>query len=120
MTSTPLHPAGQAAGDDTMDVVRDCLGVYALPGRVRDPRPAIGQARIAEHLGLGTVWLSERWGTKDLGVLAGAIGQVTTDITFAAGITHFQTRHPAVLASTAMTAQALSNGRVILGFGRSV
>lgn len=101
-------------------VVRERLGVYALPGRVTDPRLAIGQARTAEHLGLGTVWLSERWGTKDLGVLAGAIGQATEHITFAAGITHFQTRHPAVLASMAMTAQALSGGRVKLGFGRSV
>jgi 5,10-methylenetetrahydromethanopterin reductase len=106
--------------DDPMNVVRQRLGAYAMPGRITDPRLAIGQARTAEHLGLGTVWLSERWGTKDLGVLAGAIGQATEHITFAAGITHFQTRHPAVLASMAMTAQALTGGRVKLGFGRSV
>lgn len=103
-----------------MTVVRERLGAYALPGRVDDPRPAIGQARTAEHLGLGRIWLSERWGTKDLGVLAGAIGQATTDIGIAAGITHFQTRHPTVLASLAMTAQSLSGGRLMLGFGRSV
>jgi probable F420-dependent oxidoreductase len=111
---------GKPAPVDPMTVVRERLGAYALPGRVKDPRPAIGQATTAEHLGLGTIWLSERWGTKDLGVLAGAIGQATTDIRFAAGITHFQVRHPAILASMAMTAQALSNGRVVLGFGRSV
>src|SRR5260370_32344608 len=120
MTSTPLVTAGQSAADDPMTVVRQRLGAYALPGRVGDPRPAIGQARTAEHLGLGTIWLSERWGTKDLGVLAGAIGQATSQIKFAAGITHFQARHPAILASMAMTAQALSGGRVVLGFGRSV
>ncbi|MBM7368835.1 TIGR03857 family LLM class F420-dependent oxidoreductase [Gordonia hydrophobica] len=96
------------------------LGAYTLPGRVPDPRPAIGQAIEAERLGLSTLWLSERWGTKDFGVLSGAIGQATDTIKIAAGITHFQSRHPAILASMAMTAQAMSNGRIIIGIGRSV
>lgn len=96
------------------------LGVYVLPGRVRDPRPAIEQARAAEKLGLGTLWLGERWGTKDFAVLAGALGQVTTSTKIASGITHFGVRHPAVLASMAMTAQGLTGGRLVLGFGRSV
>jgi 5,10-methylenetetrahydromethanopterin reductase len=91
-----------------------------LPGRVADPRPAIEQARKAEELGLGTVWLSERWGTKDFAVLAGALGQVTSKAKIASGITHFGVRHPAVLASMAMTAQGLTGGRLVLGFGRSV
>jgi probable F420-dependent oxidoreductase len=95
------------------------LGGYVLPGRVSDPRPAIGQARAAEHLGLGSVWISERWGTKDLAVLAGAIGQATDRVRIASGITHFLVRHPAVLASTAMTLQALTGGRFTLGVGRS-
>ncbi|MFF3574793.1 TIGR03857 family LLM class F420-dependent oxidoreductase [Nocardia jiangxiensis] len=96
------------------------LGGYALPGRVPDPRPAIAQAIAAERLGMSTVWLSERWGTKDFGVLAGAFSQVTSTVKIAAGITHFQSRHPALLASLAMTAQGLSDGRVVLGIGRSV
>jgi len=96
------------------------LGAYLLPGRVRDPGPAVGQARSAEHLGLGTVWLSERWGTKDFSVLLGAVSQATTRTKVAAGITHFLVRHPVVLASTAMTLQSLTGGRFILGVGRSV
>ncbi|MGD0699007.1 MAG: TIGR03857 family LLM class F420-dependent oxidoreductase [Trebonia sp.] len=96
------------------------LGAYVLPGRVPDPRPALDQARAAEQLGLGTVWLSERWGTKDFAVLAGALGQVTRHTKIASGITHFGVRHPAVLASMAMTAQGLTGGRLVLGFGRSV
>ena len=99
---------------------RVALGAYTLPGRVSDPRAAISQAAAAEQLGLRTLWLSERWGTKDLGVLAGAISQVTTTIRIASGITHFQSRHPAVLASLAMTAQAMSGGRMMIGVGRSV
>jgi probable F420-dependent oxidoreductase len=96
------------------------IGAYVLPGRVTDPGAAVGQARAAERLGLRTVWLSERWGTKDLGVIAGAISQVTSSVRIASGITHLQSRHPALLASLAMTAQALSGGRFILGVGRSV
>lgn len=85
-----------------------------------DPRLGIDQAREAERLGLETLWLSERWGTKDFGVLAGAFGQVTDRVRIAAGVTHLQSRHPAMLASMAMTAQALSGGRLVLGVGRSV
>jgi probable F420-dependent oxidoreductase len=96
------------------------LGAYLLPGRVNDPTVAIGQARAAEHLGLGSVWISERWGTKDLAVLAGAVSQTISRGRIAAGITHFLVRHPVVLASTAMTLQALTGGRFILGVGRSV
>jgi probable F420-dependent oxidoreductase len=99
---------------------RSVLGAYLLPGRVRDPRAAVGQAQAAEHLGLGTVWISERWGTKDLAVLAGAVGQATSEVRIAAGITHFLVRHPVILASTAMTLQALTGGRFVLGVGRSV
>lgn len=96
------------------------LGAYVLPGRVNDPAAVVGQAKAAERHGLRTVWLSERWGTKDLGVIAGAISQVTSTVRIASGITHLQSRHPALLASLAMTAQALSGGRFVLGVGRSV
>ena len=96
------------------------LGAYALPGRVSNPVPGIAQAVEAERLGLSTLWLSERWGTKDFGVLAGAFGHATNRINIAAGVTHLQSRHPAMLASMAMTAQALTGGRIILGVGRSV
>ncbi|MGD1257021.1 TIGR03857 family LLM class F420-dependent oxidoreductase [Mycobacterium seoulense] len=96
------------------------LGAYVLPGRVTDPGAVIGQAVAAERLGLRTVWLSERWGTKDLGVIAGAISQVASSVRIASGITHLQSRHPALLASLAMTTQALSGGRFVLGVGRSV
>jgi len=120
MPSTVPTSDQSSAPTDPTSAIRERLGAYVLPGRVRDPRVAIGQATTAEHLGLGTVWLSERWGTKDFAVLAGAIGQATDRVRVAAGITHFQTRHPAVLASMAMTAQAITGGRLVLGFGRSV
>lgn len=101
----PLHPR---------------LGAYIVPGRVSDPRPAIGQARSAEALGLGTVWIGERFGTKDAAVLASAVGQATSTLRVGTAITQFMTRHHLALASSAMTLQALTGGRFILGVGRSV
>jgi probable F420-dependent oxidoreductase len=86
---------------------------------VVDPRPALDDARRIEALGLGTVWIGERFDTKDLPSLAGAICQVTSRVRIAAGITPFGMRHPMVLASMGQTLQALSNGRFRFGFGRS-
>ena len=99
---------------------RSPLGAYVLPGRVSDPRVGVGQAQMAEHLNLSTVWISERYGTKDLGVLGGAIAQATTRVNIASGVAHFLFRHPLVFSSMALTMQALSGGRFMLGVGRSV
>jgi 5,10-methylenetetrahydromethanopterin reductase len=95
------------------------LGSYVLPGGVNDPRPVVEQARCAEALGLGTAWIGERYDTKDLPSLAGALTQTTTALHIGAAVTHTQLRHPMVLASMGQTLQALSNGRFLLGFGRS-
>jgi 5,10-methylenetetrahydromethanopterin reductase len=96
------------------------LGAYVLPGRVDDPRPAVGQARTAEQIGLGAVWIGERYGTKDAAVLTGAIAQATSSVRIGTAISHFLFRQPLALASMATTAQALSDGRFVLGVGRSV
>jgi probable F420-dependent oxidoreductase len=95
------------------------LGCYVLPGGVADPRRIVEQARAAETLGLGTVWIGERYDTKDLPSLAGALTQTTSSIRIGAAVTHTQLRHPIVLASMGQTLQALSAGRFLFGFGRS-
>ena len=87
------------------------LGCYVLPGGVSDPGPVIAQAQAAEIQGLGTVWIGERYDTKDLPSLAGALSQTTERVRIAAGITHPGLRHPMVLASMGQTLQALSGGR---------
>lgn len=96
------------------------LGAYVLPGRSDEPKRAIEQAVVAEEVGLGAVWLSERFGTKDIGTVGGALAQATREVRICAGITHFQTRHPLALASLGITLQALSDGRFVLGVGRSI
>ena len=97
----------------------DELGCYVLPGGVPDPRPALDQARVAERVGLGTVWIGERYDTKDLPSLASAIGQVTGRVRIGAAVTSPGLRHPMVLASMGQTLQALTGGRFLLGLGRS-
>ena len=94
------------------------LGAYVLPGGVTDSSRASGQARAAERIGLATLWISERLGFRDLGAVAGAIGQATTTMRIGSAVTPFQTRHPAVLASLASTLQSLTKGRFLLGLGR--
>ncbi|MDQ1695783.1 MAG: hypothetical protein QOJ03_1136 [Frankiaceae bacterium] len=96
------------------------LGAYLLPGRASDPRLAVTQAVAGEAAGLGAVWLSERLGTKDLGTIGGALSQATTRVRIGAAATHVQTRHPMALASLALTLQALSDERFLLGIGRAV
>jgi probable F420-dependent oxidoreductase len=95
------------------------LGCYVLPGGVTDPRQGLEQAREAERIGLGGVWIGERYDTKDLPSLAGAISQVTSSIRIGAAVTHTGLRHPMVLASMAQTLQSLTGGRFALGLGRS-
>src|ERR1700728_1450529 len=95
------------------------LGAYVLPGAAPDPALGIEQARATERMGLGTAWIVERYDTKDLGALAGALSQVTGRVQLAAGVTHPYLRHPMVLASMGQTLQALTGGRFLLGLGRS-
>src|SRR5580698_4213700 len=95
------------------------LGCYVLPGGVQDPTPAIAEAQAAEQLGLGAVWIGERYDTKDLPSLAGAIGQATSRVRIGAAVTSPGLRHPMVLASMGQTLQALTGGRFALGLGRS-
>ena len=95
------------------------LGCYVLPGGVPDSRPAVTEAKAAEALGLRSVWIGERYDTKDLPSLAGALSQVTERVCIGAAVTSPGLRHPMVLASMGQTLQSLSGGRFRLGLGRS-
>jgi probable F420-dependent oxidoreductase len=101
------------------DTDASALGCYVVPGGVHDPRRALDEARTAEALGLGTVWIGERFDTKDLPSLAGAISQVTEQVRIGAAVTVPGVRHPMVMASMGQTLQALTGERFALGLGRS-
>lgn len=95
------------------------FGTYILPGRVDDPRRAIEEAQEAERIGLGAVWISERFALKEPAVLAGAISQTTAKIRIN-GTFYATMRHPIVTASTANLMQAMSDERFGLMFARAV
>lgn len=97
----------------------DKFGTYILPGRVNDPRRGIEEAQEAERIGLGCVWISERYALKEPAVLAGAVSEATSRIRIT-GTFYATMRHPLVTASIANMMQAMSGDRFRLMFARAV
>ncbi|QKG26965.1 TIGR03857 family LLM class F420-dependent oxidoreductase [Actinomadura verrucosospora] len=94
------------------------LGFYGLAGHASAPRDLLGQVRDGERLGLGSVFLSERFATKDAATLSGAAGAVSERLGIATAATNHNTRHPLVTATFAATMHRLTGGRFALGLGR--
>ncbi len=72
----------------------------------------------AERLGFDSVWSSEAYGSDAVTPAAWVLAQ-TTRINVGTGIIQMPARTPACAAMTAMTLQALSGNRFILGIGPS-
>ena len=53
------------------------LGFYTLAGAPESPRELIHEVRRGEELGLGSVFISERWNIKEAVTLSGAVGAVS-------------------------------------------
>ena len=94
------------------------IACYGLAGHTDDPRVVLAEARLAEALGIGSMFLSERFNVKDAGVLAGAVAAATERLGIATAATNHNTRHPLVTATMATTLHRLSGGRYALGLGR--
>jgi F420-dependent oxidoreductase-like protein len=72
----------------------------------------------AERLGADSVWTAEAWGYDAMTPLAFLAARTKT-IRLGTGIVQVGARTPAMTATSAMTLQALSGGRFILGLGTS-
>lgn len=96
------------------------LSCYLLPGHTTTPADAIEEAKQAEALGLGKVWLSERFDVKDAGVICSAALAVTKSLRVATAGTNLHTRHPLVLATMCSSLHHMSKGRFELGLARGV
>lgn len=72
----------------------------------------------AERLGFDSVWTAEAYGSDAIVPLAW-IGALTKKIRLGTAIVQMPARTPAATAMTAMTLDALSGGRFILGIGPS-
>lgn len=96
------------------------LGFYGLAGAPRSPVDLLGECRDAENLGLGSVFLSERFNLKEAATLAGAAAATTSHLGISTGVTNHNTRHPIVTAGWATTMHRLTGGRFTLGLGRGI
>ena len=72
----------------------------------------------AESLGFDSVWTSESWGSDAVSPAAWILAR-TSRIKVGTAIMQMQARSPAMAAMTAMTLQAMSDNRFILGIGAS-
>jgi F420-dependent oxidoreductase-like protein len=79
---------------------------------------AMEEVLEAERLGYHSVWSGEAYGTDAVTPIAWVLAR-TTRIKAGTGIMQMQARTPACAAMTAMTLQALSNNRFLLGVGTS-
>ena len=96
------------------------LGFYGLAGQPDSTRDLVDEVRTAETMGLGSVFLSERFDKKEIGVLSGAAGAVSEELTVVTAATNHNTRHPMITAGVARSMQSLTGGRFVLGLGRGI
>jgi F420-dependent oxidoreductase-like protein len=75
-------------------------------------------ARLADELGLDSVWVSEAWG-QDAASVLGHLSAVTERVGLGSGLFQIPGRSPAMTAMTAATLDAMSGGRFRLGLGVS-
>lgn len=109
-----------AATDPITSRPLDELGFYGLAGAPTSPRDLIQECIDGEALGLGTVFLSERFNIKEISTISGVAGAVTERMRIATGVTNHNTRHPIVTTSYATTMHRLTGGRFVLGLGRGM
>src|SRR5690606_38148083 len=101
----------------TSDPLSDRFSTYVLPGRAEDPTVAVQQARDAQAIGLGGVWLAERYAIKEPGIHCGALAQAAPGLKIG-GTFQCHMGHPLVTASAANLIQAYTGNRFILVVAR--
>src|SRR6478609_5562243 len=84
----------------------------------RTPHDVAALAKLAEDVGLESVWVSETWGSDAI-ALATWIAAHTSRIAIGTGILQMPARTPAATAMAAATVDHLSGGRFRLGLGVS-
>ena len=89
------------------------LGYKGAPGG-----PDMDLILEAERLGYDSAWTSEAWGSDAVSPAAWVLAR-TSRIKVGTGIMQMSARTPACAAMTAMSLQAMSGGRFLLGIGPS-
>ena len=78
----------------------------------------VAEARAAERDGFASYWVAQIFGPDALTVL-GAVGREVPRIELGTSVVPTYPRHPMMLAQQALTANAMSGGRLCLGIGLS-
>src|SRR3989442_681491 len=116
----PARPDVRAPGPEARSGL---MRVGLLDGAQRDRRPAtldelLARARLAESLGLRSVWFSNIFG-HDAMTVAALAARVTDRIEVGTAITPTYPRHPYAMAQQAASTAAAARGRFTLGVGPS-
>jgi F420-dependent oxidoreductase-like protein len=93
-------------------------GVSVSIATTAAPRDTVTRVEQLEQVGLDAVWMGQLFGVDTLTVFALA-GQTTSRISMGTAVIPTYSRHPLVLASQALTAQAATTNRIVLGIGSS-
>jgi len=91
------------------------LGVWIYP--VAPAKTILESIRRLDDAGVDEVWIADEGVARDPLALFAAAAPLTSTIRFGVGITTPLLRHPGAVASTAMSIDELSDGRVTLGWG---
>ena len=93
-------------------------GLSLRIGTAAPPAEVLGRIVGLERAGLDSTWMGQLFGIDTLMLYATA-GRDTTTISLGTAVVPTYSRHPLVLASQALTAQALTGDRIVLGIGSS-
>src|SRR3990170_3967795 len=95
------------------------LGIQVgFAGGVQERAEMVERVKVADDLGVESVWVAEAWGRDAFSILT-QLALATTKIQLGTAIVNVFSRTPAVLAMTFGTLDELSGGRAIIGLGSS-
>lgn len=83
-----------------------------------DPARLFERVRVADEVGVHSLWVAEAWG-RDCFTLLALAADRTRRIQLGTGIVNVYSRTPAALAQHFATLDEISSGRMIAGFGTS-
>jgi F420-dependent oxidoreductase-like protein len=78
----------------------------------------VDRARALAATGTSSLWATQTFGWDTLTVMA-IVGREVADVELGTAVVPVHPRHPAILAAQAMTVQAATGGRLVLGVGLS-
>ncbi|HEX6389036.1 MAG TPA: LLM class flavin-dependent oxidoreductase, partial [Solirubrobacteraceae bacterium] len=106
-----------ATADSALEPVAEDLSLYVIGGRVHSSAAALSEAEEAERVGLGRLWLSERYDLKEAGVLLGGMAARTSRLRFGTAALFPGSRPPILTAALGATFHSAFGPRLTLGLG---